>query len=140
MHHRCQVLTSSLLTPQTSPLWPTLTDMGTESQSAPTSYVLPSKTSTAAQATAGLTNQDTTWVCAGSEQSSWQGFSSTQAVTLLHNAKCLLSPQASWGLAYIWQEEHGWCYINHPSLPPFPNFFFLILHMYTLHHSCSCPS
>lgn len=34
---------------------------------------------------------------------SGRALSSTQAVTLLQNAKCLLSPRASWGLAYIWQ-------------------------------------
>lgn len=47
------------------------TDMDTESPSAPPSHVLLSKNSTAPQTTAGLTNQDNIWVCAGSEESFW---------------------------------------------------------------------
>lgn len=55
--------------------------------------------------------------------SSGRALRGVQAITLLHNAKCLLSPWASWGLLYIWQDEHG-CWLHQPSFVASLQFFF----------------
>lgn len=132
MHHGCEVLSSNFLTLQTSPLWATRTDMGTGSQSAPSSHVLLSKNQVAAQATAGWTNQDNSWSVLARRRALVpvirQGFEgATQAVTLLHNAQSL----SNLGGSCMFGRRNMENLLSTILLPPPPKLFCNTTHVYT---------